>query len=742
MWVLDVEVPTNANQDTHGITKLLHSWRSSRNNETIASDECFKTNQNNKCRSWVPRVLRVLTDDSQQNVTNSFAYLYSKGVRYFYVNELESIIGKLNSFVKNSEFEDAHIESSITGVELLWNGSPFSHRHQEFLVESLVDGYDQDLIVPLITDGTKWVLNILEDVCTRKGKFIMDPVYLPQKGNLQNFIHNLSLQTEGIKDKVVIFISADKNIDFILSDEEITGILLGSIVLVHSPPSYLSSIVKNEIANTNAGKINLITSVFTVEESIINESDAVSDDENLNSFREDQNPEMNNYVTIIKKLNERERVKKILDAAQRLKTHVSYDYFPIKNNFAAKSKRISAFRMIYMPQGMNQLRYALDQPWFIESKFTATYRNGNYSLAKEHISHNIIFIEKVSNFFIQSQEPCVNEKFRAEIRHPLTGTINILNNLKKLDKIILPKLHGISASIDYICYSPNKVTVDTVDCQFSGSDDQLHCQYPRESSNMKKQSRTKRSIVVEPLNQQILSTSEYQSFKNYHYEKNILQKNVRFNRRSLYSVEYYTIDDRWENFKALIPQMLGCIGAASGCTFCFIFIFFSTVKISPGVCMGACGVAVGGSCTTVIGLGIQRTLHQTVICTELYRQGYLSTEAYLADANFGLKLNKTHPEALRLYRSLARPIVTGMKQSKAFTYVVSIIAGPWMEHMEYSEGLHEYDNFIGRGMMNLALYMLTIIGHLEALPFEYINILALIVTFFLFTINKRVCNFL
>ena len=219
--------------------------------------------------------------------------------------------------------------------------------------------------------------------------------------------------------------------------------------------------------------------------------------------------------------------------------------------------------------------------------------------------------------------------------------------------------------------------------------------------------RNKRSLSFPALSLESLSVKANRSPKAVAFpnDRSSLSEGKVKQGRYLFVSEYGP-EDRWENFKSLVPQMFGCIGATGGCTFCFIFLFYTVVNISPGVCMGACGVAVGGSCATMFSLGIQRMMHQTVICSELHRQGLLPDDSYLADASFGLRVGQTYPGALRMYRVLATPVVEIMKKSDTFTVLVSTLSEPWIIHMEFSEGLGDKDSYVGRWIVKLALPML------------------------------------
>lgn len=71
----------------------------------------------------------------------------------------------------------------------------------------------------------------------------------------------------------------------------------------------------------------------------------------------------------------------------------------------------------------------------------------------------------------------------------------------------------------------------------------------------------------------------------------------------------------------------------------------------------------------------------TVICTELYRQGYYSDAIYQEDVTYGSQMKLENPEVYWGYRYLADPIVARMKTSKRFTKAVAFFAVPWAKNM-------------------------------------------------------------
>lgn len=71
----------------------------------------------------------------------------------------------------------------------------------------------------------------------------------------------------------------------------------------------------------------------------------------------------------------------------------------------------------------------------------------------------------------------------------------------------------------------------------------------------------------------------------------------------------------------------------------------------------------------------------TVICTELYHQGFMDHETYLKDMTFGMRLEIKDPHALYGYQMLATPVVRLMRKSKLLTKIISVPALAWADHM-------------------------------------------------------------
>lgn len=71
----------------------------------------------------------------------------------------------------------------------------------------------------------------------------------------------------------------------------------------------------------------------------------------------------------------------------------------------------------------------------------------------------------------------------------------------------------------------------------------------------------------------------------------------------------------------------------------------------------------------------------TVICSELYRRGYMSEEIYSKDQKYGRRMIVENPDVYFGYRFLADPVVRLMQKSDLFAWMVSIPAMCWARNM-------------------------------------------------------------
>jgi hypothetical protein len=95
----------------------------------------------------------------------------------------------------------------------------------------------------------------------------------------------------------------------------------------------------------------------------------------------------------------------------------------------------------------------------------------------------------------------------------------------------------------------------------------------------------------------------------------------------------------------------------------------------------------------------------SVICTELHRQGFMDDETWGKDQAFG----RTVPADVRSgYLLWALPVVRGMRRAPAFTRLVWLLAKPWAREMAYG------DSVTGRIIMAIGWAVCARLGRLEA----------------------------
>ena len=102
----------------------------------------------------------------------------------------------------------------------------------------------------------------------------------------------------------------------------------------------------------------------------------------------------------------------------------------------------------------------------------------------------------------------------------------------------------------------------------------------------------------------------------------------------------------------------------------------------------------------------------TVICTELYRQGFMSDHIRSADQKYGDMIWETRPEVMIGYHYWALGIVDRMKKSRSFTKAVWFFAKPWSEQMAFEMGALDKGNWIGKVLMEVGIFFSGIIGKL------------------------------
>ncbi len=106
----------------------------------------------------------------------------------------------------------------------------------------------------------------------------------------------------------------------------------------------------------------------------------------------------------------------------------------------------------------------------------------------------------------------------------------------------------------------------------------------------------------------------------------------------------------------------------------------------------------------------------SVICTELHRQGIMSDELYAKDSLYGQFLKEHHPSVIIGYKFAAKPVVKCMQKSKLFTKLVAPFAMSWARFIA-GEG-----SVVGAAIFIVGVPMCAILGKILMLGEKYVSI--------------------
>ena len=178
-----------------------------------------------------------------------------------------------------------------------------------------------------------------------------------------------------------------------------------------------------------------------------------------------------------------------------------------------------------------------------------------------------------------------------------------------------------------------------------------------------------------------------------HAVSNHLQGHVRTKRSDLYGPSwlYQMVNRKPGSLPPIladtIPNLLGCFGINLGCMACVAIR--ATVDANPlGGCLPPCAANIGNGCGNAWGVFLSKELSaKSVVCTELFNQGYIDAETFLADSQFGALLESKDPLVLKGYRMLANPLVAVARSSQIAAKSLDFVTSPFMSYMKYYVGL-------------------------------------------------------
>ena len=101
----------------------------------------------------------------------------------------------------------------------------------------------------------------------------------------------------------------------------------------------------------------------------------------------------------------------------------------------------------------------------------------------------------------------------------------------------------------------------------------------------------------------------------------------------------------------------------------------------------------------------------SVICTELYRQGLISEGVYTADSYWGRMQDY---EVIAGYQLWARPLVKLMRRSYGFTLLMAALTKPWMKAVMHDLGTTKRGSRLGRLYMDAGIPVCRFLGRFNA----------------------------
>ena len=140
---------------------------------------------------------------------------------------------------------------------------------------------------------------------------------------------------------------------------------------------------------------------------------------------------------------------------------------------------------------------------------------------------------------------------------------------------------------------------------------------------------------------------------------------------------------------------------------CGVWVTYGIDAGGAGCCSAGSSSDVGGSGTGGDGDGGG---DGSVICTELHRQGILTSKTFQADRKFGVLLRSRDPFVYVGYMVWAPAIVSLMKKSNLITKIVSIFAIPWARHMAHITEGSFHNNYFGEVVMGIGVPFCRMIG--------------------------------
>ena len=168
-----------------------------------------------------------------------------------------------------------------------------------------------------------------------------------------------------------------------------------------------------------------------------------------------------------------------------------------------------------------------------------------------------------------------------------------------------------------------------------------------------------------------------------------------------------------EEENACTGTKVGTAVCYTGAAGCWVSTFFTWGLTAPACSAGTAGcAALSAGSSLACRKSNKKKKKGKFVCTELFRQGYLSPDIMLADMNFAEHYSKDYPITRKGYDIIGPALATIMSSSKGMTDAVRSFAVPWAEQMAYEEGYRETGNERGVLVMTIGSVICAAVGGL------------------------------
>ncbi len=145
-----------------------------------------------------------------------------------------------------------------------------------------------------------------------------------------------------------------------------------------------------------------------------------------------------------------------------------------------------------------------------------------------------------------------------------------------------------------------------------------------------------------------------------------------------------------------------CVAGSAACAVAGI--------VTAGAAAPACSIGIGCAAIGLVTSNVFCKKKDKYVCTELFRQGSLSSELLLADMSFAEHYSKEYPLTRQGYNIIGPALASWMSTSETVTNIVKSFAIPWAEEMAYNEGYYDKGNEVGAWVMSIGSVICAFVG--------------------------------